>query len=435
MLKNFALTALFPLVSCTTSTEFDPNLLESLLLPSRLDLFDDDLQNRLYGGDTASLNDLIGLTRNYLDTIPLTRDLLNDLSPEQSNEEENCWNEDQIQRVVHWIYIFETFSGWAKEQTDSTLIDWIEYNDAHLESLCSSVLIPSTETNEFEQSLGAPKSTCLKTILSDFHFMKYVGVREAYKKMLTSNGLAFDGSVELTKNIYEVVFEDYESNDRKANAMLGDRLVVMYRGLPIFAGRNCNSQKCGKSTDDEAICLNSFNQDPQHVERNCTLSQEYVDRYTEWDMNFVLGGTLNLQDTLIAKLIFPGLVKDPASYLFERVQSLYLTTISGNTRILLSPWKTRHYFDFEKVNKHAEDVLDTWMMNDPNLTSWNQTDDSPPSNGVNPEDDPLIAKVGDWMSYFNDLYPPGDNSYLVYSFISFIRTRLLFGIFVSPDAV
>lgn len=89
----------------------------------------------------------------------------------------------------------------------------------------------------------------------------------------------------------------------------------------------------------------------------------------------------------------------------------------------------------EKVNNHAESVLETWMMSDPNLTSWNQTDESLPSNGVNPKEDPLNARVGDWMSYLTELYPPGESASIAFQFLSFVRTRLLLGVFVSPDAV
>lgn len=421
--------------------EFDPSLLESLLLTSNLDQLNDDLQIRLYSGDTSSLRDILNSTRAYLETIPLTNDLLNGLSPEEQTDQDrdlSHWNEEEILRVLHWIYYFETFSDWVKEQSDvDDILNWIDYNNDHLENFCNLVLIPSSETNEFEQALGADTSSCLKTILTDFQYVKYLGVREAYKKMLRSDGFAVDLTTDITTNIYEAVFDDYISGDgREVNAMLGDRLIAMYRDLPIFAGRECNSSQCKKTVDDEAVCLASVDQDPRHVEeRNCTVSQEYVDRYIEWNMNFVTAGSLKLQDSVIAMLLFPALHGDPASFFFERVQSLYITVVVGITRVILSPWKRRNYFPMEKVNNHAEFVLETWMMSDPNLTSWNQIDESLPSNGVSPKEDPLNARVGDWMSYLTELYPPGESASIVFQFLSFVRTRLLLGVFVSPDAV
>lgn len=106
--------------------EFDSNLLHSLLVPSNFDQLGDDLQSRLYSGNTLTLRSLLSSTRAYLETIPFTNDLLNGLSPDLSNE---CvsWNGDQIQRVLHWIYIFDTFSHWSKEQSEQTLLAWIEY--------------------------------------------------------------------------------------------------------------------------------------------------------------------------------------------------------------------------------------------------------------------------------------------------------------------
>ena len=422
-----------------TTVEFDSQLLESLLLPSGLDLFDEDLHFRLYNGTTSSLEQILNSARDYLETIPLTNELLNGLSSEQPDDSA-LWNDKEIQRVVHWMYIFNTLSDWSKEQTNTTLMDWISFNDARLENYCTSKLIPLMETNEFEQSLGAPQNSCLKAILTKFPFMKYVGVREAYKKMIQSDNLATDLTADLTKNIYEAVFNDYRrGNGRVMNAMVGDRLVVMNQGLPIFGGRNCNSNGCEKSISDEIICLSSFDTNPEHSEqRNCTLSQEYIDLLTEWDINFVLGSRTKLQDTLIAKLLFPALHTDTASCAFERVQSLYFAGVSVLTRVMLNPLKVRHYFPFDEVNDHAEQVLTTWIENDPDLTSWNDPDDDPPFNGIDPSLDPINAQVGDWMEYLNDLYTPTGDSFSmtqIFQIISFLRARCYFDFIIPPDVV
>ena len=210
--------------------EFDTELLESLLLPSSLRVYDQDFEDRILSGKTETLQIITDKAREYLETIPMTNELLNGLS-----EIDDDFNNDAIKRIVHWMYTFEILSEWSKDQSSKDLLEWVSFTDVYLEKFCDSFLIPPCKTNEFEQDLGANETSCLKKILMDFQFMKYLGVRAAYVRMLESDNLAPDMTNLLTKNVYEAVYTDFEN--KRVNAIVGYRLVAMLRGLPIFAGR------------------------------------------------------------------------------------------------------------------------------------------------------------------------------------------------------
>ena len=82
--------------------------------------------------------------------------------------------------------------------------------------------------------------------------------------------------------------------------------------------------------------------------------------------------------------------------------------------------------------------MTTWIENDPDLTSWNDPDDDPPFNGIDPSLDPINAQVGDWMEYLNDLYPPTGDSFSmtqIFQIISFLRARCYFDFIIPPDVV
>ena len=408
------------------SLDFDANLVQSLVLPSGLDSFDQDLGNRLFNRDTETFLSLFNSTKDYLKTLPVTDQLLNGLSPNEGT----FYDDYAIKRIAHWIHIYNTISEWSKEQTSTQLMAWVSSNDAYMENFCDSVLVQPMETNEFDQSLGAPEKSCLKRIYTDFGYQKYIGVREAYMKILRNGDIASEGSVELIKNIYEAVYVDFK-NGREANSIIGDRLIAMNRGLPVFSGRNCTSQGCMKNATDDFLCLSI--DDLDHVERNCTVSQEYVDRYTEWNLNFGFSVSQQ-QDSYIAGLLFPALHEDPASYFFERLQSLYFTGVSSAVRLMLNPFKKRQYFSEDDAFTHAENVLEAWIDLDPNLTSWTDIDD-PPTNEIDPTVDPVNAEVGDWMNYFDDLATDTSARPFFAWFITFLRVRCYFGFFIPSDVV
>ena len=433
LLESFAcfLLCVWLLLPSSTSQEtnfgFDADLLESLLLSSSLSAYNQDFKDRVLNGNTETLQELTNKTREYLETIPFTNELLNGLS-----EIDDVFNNDEIKRIVHWMHIFEVLSEWSKDQSSEDLLGWVSFTDNYLENFCDTFLISPSQTTELEQSLGANKTSCLKAVTPDFFYMKYLGVRAFYVRMLESDNLAADITYFLTLNIYEAVFTGWER--RRVNAMIGDRLVAMYRGLPIFAGRNCTSLGCAKNVIDEEICKSSFDSD--HVQRNCTVNQDYINYYIEWNMNFVVSETVNLWDTVIAKLLYPALREDVSAFLYERVQSLHYTGCVTLIRSFLNPLKSRAYFSMDKVNEHAVSVLNNWTKNDPNLTTWTDID-YPPANGLDPAVDPANAEVGDWMNYFTGLYPvfPSYSSVSFAQIVTFIRIRLFFGICISSDVV
>ena len=151
-------------------------------------------------------------------------------------------------------------------------------------------------------------------------------------------------------------------------------------------------------------------------------------------MNFVLSKSVILQDSTIAKLIYPALMSDVSGYFYERVQSLYFVVCVNIVRILLNPLKTRHYFPLNKVNAHAENVLNNWTKNDPNLTLWTDID-NPPLNGIDPSVDPANAEIGDWMQYLSGLYSRFSISPYFSQIVTFVKVRLALGICISPEVV
>jgi len=239
----------------------------------------------------------------------------------------------------------------------------------------------------------------MRSLASDFEYMKFIGIRTSTKKSLDCNSNR-DLSLPLYTNVYEAIMEDTRNGDWE-NALVGHRL----QRLQIQSGPTAQ-YPCS-----ECLCT--------------TLPSVYVDRYVEWNLNF-LQNTVPEVDLGVAKLLWPGLTRSTRGFLNARRQSLWLMMRFffmrqgvGRTPVpLLSESGHR---------RHAEMVLRQWEADDPSLSNWSSIYEPPPRNGFPQEQMPsLQADTGDWLEYLHGLYPtkPTNVRTLVAKLLFAARCRL-----------
>lgn len=317
--------------------------------------------------------------------------------------------QSRVNRVAHWMHVFEQLA--RKTSSDPTFFPRVvQEMDGRIKARLAGIE-EGADVSAFEQTFFVPgqtKSTLKSALGDDFLFVKYASIRAGAVRMY-ENRAPYDVSASLDLNVYQAMWDDNRRGNTQ-NTMVGSTLIG--RQKPLFAGLGCTQQACpipapGTPGPD------GFPTPPCSRADNCTCGVGYMNDYLEWNLNFVLYGSI-YNDNAVAKLLFPSLYRDPAAFIRVRVESLFVALATNILRVSRrdSPIKILTY---EGALRHAKLLADNKDVSD---------DASLPRTGfpvyacMSPDTLPFgspaecfaaallqTAKAGDWLDFLDRAYP------------------------------
>lgn len=213
-------TALAPHLRSRVLTEvrYDDHLLTSLLHESGLEVAFPTFRASLRHVSTPVLHNLVNATMDYIETnLSATDEFLGvlDSNPQWIHADASVAT---LNRIAHWIHIFETFHQWTNDEPWQRQRVFEHFDDLYKDLL---KWVPPSTTNAFERTLGAPTQSKLKSVLTPFEYVKFIGIKMSYNNNLNCD-TEYDAYFRLRANIYEAIFQDALNNNWE-NVIVGHR--------------------------------------------------------------------------------------------------------------------------------------------------------------------------------------------------------------------